>query len=36
MHPPGHRLPDNAEPPSDLGLPQSAFQHLNGLKASFL
>jgi len=36
VHPTGHGLPDNAELPSNLGLAQSALQHLNSLKAPFL
>jgi hypothetical protein len=36
VHPTSHRLRDNAELSSNLGLTQSTLQHLNRLKASFL
>jgi hypothetical protein len=36
VHPTSHCLPHNTEPPSNLGLTQSALQHLYGFKASFL
>jgi hypothetical protein len=36
VHPTSHRLRDNAELSSNLGLTQSTLQHLNRLKAAFL